>query len=177
MLVSNVLKMKRNFQGLYSKVASAKSSIGIALLVCLVSFFSLPILPAQAEGFSVLKNHTTEKVAPFYSGKNTNKVTDKKEFTPFYSHQGYIARTSENAAKAQQMNDDYIKSGKRAAEVIPKDLGTGSRQKNPVNMLKRAGEELGNDIPKRVLGDNNYDRSPIEAELARNKAARGDYGS
>ncbi|MBF2066643.1 MAG: hypothetical protein IGS39_19815 [Calothrix sp. C42_A2020_038] len=84
---------------------------------------------------------------------------------------------AENAAKAQEAADDYIESGRRAAEVIPQELGTGSRQKNPVNMLKRAGEELGNDLPKRVVGANDYDRSQVEQELARNKAKRGDFGS
>jgi hypothetical protein len=83
----------------------------------------------------------------------------------------------ENAAIAEEQTDDYIESGKRAAEVIPKDLGTGSRQKNPVNMLKRAGEELGNDLPKRAVGANDYDRSEVEQELARNKAQRSDFGS
>jgi hypothetical protein len=71
--------------------------------------------------------------------------------------------------------DDYVESGKRAAEVIPKELGTGSRQKNPVDMLKRAGEEVVNNPLKRSFGVNDYDRSPIEEELARNKAERGDY--
>ncbi len=87
-----------------------------------------------------------------------------------------IASANKNANESDQMTDEYIEGGKRAAEVIPKELGTGERQKNPANMLKRLGEELGNDIPKRVVGDNDYDRSPIEQELARNKAARGDFG-
>lgn len=84
---------------------------------------------------------------------------------------------AENAAIAEELNNDYVKSGKRAAEVIPKELGTGERQKNPINMLKRAGEELGNDLPKRAAGANDYDRSKVEQELARNKAQRGDFGS
>ena len=71
--------------------------------------------------------------------------------------------------------DNYIESGKRAAEVIPKDLGTGSRQKNPVEMLKRFGSELTNDPAQRTLGSQDYERSEIEQELARNKAQRGDY--
>jgi hypothetical protein len=71
--------------------------------------------------------------------------------------------------------DDYVESGKRAAEVIPKDLGTGSKQKNPVEMLKRFGSELTNDPGKRTLGSEDYERSEIEQELARNKAQRGDY--
>jgi hypothetical protein len=71
--------------------------------------------------------------------------------------------------------DDYIESGKRAAEVIPKDLGTGIKQKNPVEMLKRFGSELTNDPAQRTLGSQDYERSEIEQELARNKAQRGDY--
>ncbi|MBW4449896.1 MAG: hypothetical protein KME38_24430 [Spirirestis rafaelensis WJT71-NPBG6] len=71
--------------------------------------------------------------------------------------------------------DDYIESGKRAAEVIPKDLGTGSRQKNPVEMLNRFGSELTNEPQKRSFGAQDYERSEIEQELARNKAQRGDY--
>ncbi|MBW4608054.1 MAG: hypothetical protein KME22_12740 [Hassallia sp. WJT32-NPBG1] len=58
--------------------------------------------------------------------------------------------------------DNYIESGKRAAEVIPKDLGTGSRQKNPVEMLKRFGSELTNDPAQRSLGSEDYERSEIE---------------
>jgi hypothetical protein len=96
------------------------------------------------------------------------------DFSAIKEHQ--VANANKNAAESDQMTDEYIESGKRAAQVIPKDLGTGERQKNPVNMLKRLGEELGNDVPKRVVGDNDYDRSPIEQELARNKAARGDFG-
>ncbi|WP_245912236.1 hypothetical protein [Brunnivagina elsteri] len=148
-------------------------------MVGLISLVSLQVSSAQAESVYVAKQQKTEKNSPYFSGKHVNKTSNKNELTHFYDKKvRQISRTSENAAKAQQMNDDYIKSGKRAAEVIPKDLGTGSRQKNPVDMLKRAGEELGNDIPKRVVGNNNnYDRSPIERELVQNKAARGDYGS
>ncbi|NEU75868.1 hypothetical protein PI95_025750 [Hassallia byssoidea VB512170] len=79
-------------------------------------------------------------------------------------------------ASAQAVGDsDYVESGKRAAEVIPKDLGTGSRQKNPVEMLKRFGSELTNEPQKRSFGAKDYERSEIEQELARNKAQRGDY--
>ncbi|BAZ40112.1 hypothetical protein NIES4101_60730 [Calothrix sp. NIES-4101] len=132
----------------------------IVLMVGFISFFSLQVTPVQAEGFYTFKNHKNDQVAPHKGNKER-----------------FFSGVSENAAKADEMNKKYIESGKRAGEVIPKDLGTGSRQKNPVNMLKRAGEELGNDIPKRVVGDNNYERSPIEQELVRKKAARGDFGS
>ncbi len=81
----------------------------------------------------------------------------------------------ENQTAQATGDDDYIESGKRAAEVIPKDLGTGSRQKNPVEMLKRFGSELTNEPQKRSFGAQDYERSEIEQELARNKAERGDY--
>ena len=83
--------------------------------------------------------------------------------------------TKENQTTQATGDDDYIESGKRAAEVIPKDLGTGSRQKNPVEMLKRFGSELTNEPQKRSFGAQDYERSEIEQELARNKAERGDY--
>ena len=90
----------------------------------------------------------------------------------------YTASKAENIDPSVQAPlqsaDDYIESGKKAAEVIPKDLGTGSRQKRPGEMLKRAGEELGNDQVQRAFGAKDYERSPLEQELARNKAARGD---
>ncbi len=171
MLEIKLLELKKHLNNLYCKIA-------IVFMAGLISLVGLQASPAQAEGFYFAKNQQSEKVSPYFSGKHVNKASKKNELRPFYNNkERQISRASENAEKAQQMNDDYIESGKRAAEVIPKDLGTGSRQKNPINMLKRAGEELGNDIPKRVLGDNNYDRSPIEGELVRNKAARGDFGS
>lgn len=88
---------------------------------------------------------------------------------------GLILLTSLPASAQAVGDDDYVESGKRAAEVIPKDLGTGSKQKNPVEMLKRFGSELTNDPAKRTLGAEDYERSEIEQELARNKAQRGDY--
>jgi hypothetical protein len=158
MLAIKLLELKKHLSNAFCKII-------IVFMVGLISLVCLQVPPAQAEGFYVVKKQKIEKVTPYFAGKHVNNTANKGR---------QISRTSENAVKAQQMSDDYIESGKRAAEVIPKDLGTGSRQKNPVNMLKRAGEELGNDIPKRVLGDNNYDRSPIEGELVRNKAARGE---
>lgn len=91
-----------------------------------------------------------------------------------------LAATTSSANKAYSSNEqtpeafDELESGKRAAEVIPKELGAGSRQKNPAEMLKRAGEELGNDQVQRAFGAKDYDRSGLEKELARNKAQRGD---
>lgn len=88
---------------------------------------------------------------------------------------GLILLTSLPASAQAVGDDDYVESGKRAAEVIPKDLGTGSKQKNPVEMLKRFGSELTNEPQKRSFGAQDYERSEIEQELARNKAQRGDY--
>jgi len=87
----------------------------------------------------------------------------------------YSGDYASNNAQEAPMTDDYFESGKRAGEVIPKDLGTGSKQKNPIDMLKRAGEEVVNNPLKRTLGADDYDRSEIEKDLARNKAARGDF--
>jgi len=91
----------------------------------------------------------------------------------FYS--GDFGTKDNNTTTQAVGGDDYIESGKRAAEVIPKDLGTGSKQKNPVEMLKRFGSELTNDPLQRTVGAQDYERSEIEQELARNKAQRGDY--
>jgi hypothetical protein len=91
----------------------------------------------------------------------------------FYS--GDFGTKEYNTTAQATGGDDYIESGKRAAEVIPKDLGTGIKQKNPVEMLKRFGSELTNDPAKRSFGAQDYERSEIEQELARNKALRGDY--
>ena len=88
---------------------------------------------------------------------------------------GLVFLTSLPASAHAESANDYIESGKRAAEVIPKDLGSGIKQKNPVEMLKRFGSELTNDPAKRSFGAQDYERSEIEQELARNKAQRGDY--
>ncbi len=125
-----------------------RRKIAVVLLAGLLAFISLPTTSVQAAGY--------------YSGDySSSSVIEEK-----------IGR---NANQTPNIGgDEYIESGKRAGEVIPKDLGTGSRQKNPLNMLQRAGEELGNDQPQRAFGAKDYDRSPIEQELARNKAHRGD---
>jgi hypothetical protein len=88
---------------------------------------------------------------------------------------GLILLTSLPASAQAVGDDDYVESGKRAAEVIPKDLGTGIKQKNPGEMLKRFASELTNEPQKRSFGAKDYERSEIEQELARNKAQRGDY--
>ncbi|MFH7028304.1 MAG: hypothetical protein ACHBN1_23615 [Heteroscytonema crispum UTEX LB 1556] len=121
-----------------------RRQIATIMLAGLVWLISLPVTSAQAEGYFGEKNHNVQATA-----KNLKNLPDTS-------------------------GDDYIESGKRAAEVIPKDLGTGSRQKNPIDMLKRAGEEVGNNPLKRGFGAKDYDKSEIEEELARNKAARGD---
>lgn len=98
---------------------------------------------------------------------------------PATSVQAFAATTSPTKGQINTQENpisgfDEIESGKRAAEVIPKELGSGSRQKNPGEMLKRAGEELGNNQVQRAFGADDYDRSGLEEELARNKAKRGE---
>ncbi|WP_017317124.1 hypothetical protein [Mastigocladopsis repens] len=139
-----------------------RRQIAVVLLAGFVWFMSLPATSSQAAGYYSGDYSSAEKTVPYYaSNANTAKAEEKM---------GRYANTTPDIG-----GDDYIESGKRAAEVIPKELGTGIRQKNPGNMLQRVGEELGNDQPQRAFGAKDYDRSPIEQELARNKADRGDY--
>ena len=125
-----------------------RRKIAVIMLAGLVCLISLPATSAQAAGY----------YSGDYSGKQNveQKMGRNDNVTPDIG------------------GDDYIESAKRAAQVIPKDLGTGSRQKNPVEMLQRAGEELGNNQVQRAFGAEDYERSPLEQELARNKAKRGD---
>jgi hypothetical protein len=129
-----------------------RRKIAVVLLAGLVWFISLPATSVQAAGY--------------YSGDYSTRTNTEKAAEKMGNYAN---------VKPQIGGDNYIESGKRAAEVIPKDLGTGARQKNPGNMLQRAGEELGNDQLQRAFGSQDYDRSAIEKELARNKADRGDY--
>jgi hypothetical protein len=129
---------------------------------------------------------TNAQAAGYYSGDLSTQDHYRLERAA-HGNQGGVAPYFANKDRVEEKmgrntnvtpnigEDDYVESGKRAAEVIPKELGTGSRQKNPVDMLKRAGEEVVNNPLKRSFGVNDYDRSPIEEELARNKAERGDY--
>ncbi len=140
-----MLEINRVFGQLRRKMA-------IIMLAGLVWLISIPATSVQAAGY--------------YSGDYATKEQATAEVEQ---------KIGKNANITPDIGgDDYLESGKRAAEVIPKDLGTGSRQKNPVEMLKRAGEELGNDQVQRAFGSEDYERSPLEEELARNKAQRGD---
>jgi hypothetical protein len=159
-----MLEMKRLFNQMHRQIA-------IVMLACLIWLIGLPMLSAQAAGYYSLKNHKVEITRPYYSTKE-HRLVRTEVVRPFYSNKD---RVKAKVYTTPEMGDDYIESGKRAGEVIPKDLGTGSRQKNPINMLKRAGEELGNEPLKRTFGARDYEKSEIEQELMRNKAERGDY--
>ena len=140
-----MLEINRVFNQLRRKIA-------IIMLAGLVWLISIPATSVQAAGY--------------YSGDYASKEQATAEVEQ---------KIGKNANITPDIGgEDYLESGKRAAEVIPKDLGTGSRQKNPGEMLNRAGEELGNDQVQRVFGSQDYERSPLEEELARNKAQRGD---
>ncbi|MBD2293094.1 hypothetical protein H6G06_06240 [Anabaena sphaerica FACHB-251] len=159
-----MLEIKRLFNQMHRKVA-------IVMSAGLIWLMSLPMLPVQAAGYYSQKTHQVEITRPFFSTKERELVRTEP-VRHYYSAQD---RRKEKVYTTPEMGDDYIESGKRAGEVIPKELGTGSRQKNPINMLKRAGEELGNEPLKRTFGARDYERSEIEQELMQNKAARGDY--
>ncbi|QYX30989.1 hypothetical protein [Sphaerospermopsis torques-reginae] len=157
-------EIKRLFNQIHRQLA-------IFMLAGLIWLIGLPMLSAQAAGYYSLKNQKPEITRPYYSNK-AGRLVRTDVVRPFYSTK---ERGKAKVYTTPEIGDDYIESGKRAGEVIPKDLGTGSRQKNPLNMLKRAGEELGNEPLKRTFGAQDYERSEIEQELIRNKAARGDY--
>lgn len=140
--------------------------IALFMSACLICLISLPITSVEAAGYYSLKDHNTEVGRPYYTIKERH-ITSNESRTPYYA--------TKQRKNITNTGDDYVESGKRAAEVIPKELGTGKRQKNPLTMLKRAGEELTNEPLKRTFGVNDYERSDIEKELARNKAARGDF--
>jgi hypothetical protein len=125
-----MLKIKSIFDQISRKLV-------LSILVSLVLLLSLPVASVHASGYYSDKTHKVEIVRPFYSTKERKIVRDEV-VRPFYSTQ---ERRKEKVYTTPSSSDDYIESGKRAGEVIPKDLGTGSRQKNPVNMLKRKGEE------------------------------------
>ncbi|MEA5618254.1 hypothetical protein VB711_10460 [Cronbergia sp. UHCC 0137] len=149
----------------------SRQKISIILLACLVWIISLPAASVHATGYYSTKANHLEITRPYYSSKN-RPVTRKASFIPYYSTKD---RHKEKVYTTPGNGENYVESGRRAGEVIPNDLGTGSRQKNPINMLKRAGGELSNDPLQRTFGAKDYQRSEIENELARNKAARGDF--
>lgn len=106
--------------------------VASVVLVGLIWFMSLPTNSVEAAGYYVVKDHNSGVAAPYYTNKQ-RRIGYTEPTTPYYATQNrkkHITRTS----------DDYIESGKRAGEVIPKELGTGKRQKNSVTMLRRSGE-------------------------------------
>jgi hypothetical protein len=149
-----MLGIIRKFNLLHRKIA-------VLLLVGLVWFISLPATSSQAAGYYSGDYSTGNPNASYSTNRADQQKAEEK--------MGRYANETPSIG-----SDNYIESGKQAAEVMPKDLGTGSRQKNPVNMLQRLGEELGNDQPQRAFGAKDYDHSPLEQELARHKAERGD---
>lgn len=126
-----------------------RRKIAVIILASLLSLISLPAASAHAVGY--------------YSGDYSSNTHVSKQKMGSYAN-----------TKPEIGGDDYIESGKRAAQAIPQELETGSRQKNPVEMLKRAGEELGNDQVQRAFGAKDYNRSPVEKELARNQGQDDD---
>jgi|GEM_PF-1362630 hypothetical protein len=158
-----MLATKRIFSQLRQRIA-------LIILAALVWLIGLPMVPVQADGYYSVKDHKFETSRPYYATQERRLANTEASKPDYSTKERYQGR----ANIRQELGDEYIESGRRAGEVIPKDLGTGSRQKNPINMLKRAGEELGNDQIQRAFGARDYERSDIEKELARNKAARGD---
>ncbi|WP_242038855.1 hypothetical protein [Anabaena lutea] len=98
-------------------------TISLFMLAGLIWLMGLPMLSVHADGFYSEKTHKIEMTKPFYSIKQ-RRIAINEPFKPYYSTQErhkqkvYITPTTE---------EDYIESRKGAGEVIPKNLGTGSR--------------------------------------------------
>jgi hypothetical protein len=131
-----MLEIKRVFNQLHRKIF-------VVMLAALVWLISLPTISVQAEGYFSTKTHKVEVTKPYYTTRDRNLVQTEPS-KPYYS----TKERSKVKVTAPGTGDDYIESGKRAGEVIPKDLETGNRQKNPISMLKRASGELGNNQPQ-----------------------------
>lgn len=97
----------------------------IALLVLsgLIWLISLPTNSVEATGYYSVKDHKTEVVKPYYTRKE-RPIARTETTRPYY--------TTQNRKRITTTGDDYIESGKRATEVIPKELGTDKRPKNPI---------------------------------------------
>ncbi|GAB1538548.1 hypothetical protein NUACC21_12100 [Scytonema sp. NUACC21] len=123
-----------------TRLNQLRRKIAVVLLAGLVWFISLPALSVQAAGY--------------YSGDySTNSSAIKAGIEKAEEKMGSYANIKPNID-----GDDYLESGKGAAQALPKDSGIGSNQNNPLNMLKRTGEELGNNQVQRAFGAKDYDR-------------------
>ncbi len=93
--------------------------------------------------------------------------------SPAFASMKDLNTAQEDTAIKASEGFDEIESGKKAAEVIPKNLGNAD--KDTGRRVTRALNELTNDQYQRTFGAEDYKRSQAEQELSRNKAERGDY--
>lgn len=101
-----------------------RRKITIVILASLVWLISLPATSVQADGYYSEKDHKADINKPYYSSKE-RRVTITESARPYYStkdrKQERVIRTT------PATGNDYIESGKRPGEVIPKDLETRNR--------------------------------------------------
>ncbi|MBD2387290.1 hypothetical protein [Cylindrospermum sp. FACHB-282] len=114
-----MLEIKRIFNQLHRKLA-------IVMLASVIWLISLPAPLAQSAGYYSAETHKLEVTRPYYASKE-RKIARSEANRPYYT----IKERNQSKLKTPATGDDYIESGKRAGEVIPKDLGTGSRQNIP----------------------------------------------
>jgi hypothetical protein len=136
-----MLEFKRLWHQICQKTA-------IIMLAGLIWLISLPTTPVQADGYYSNKAHRVEASRPYYSSKD-RQFSRTDNFLPYYATQ---ERKKEKNYLTPASPDDYFETGRRAGDVNPKDLGTSSRQKNGINILNRAGEEVTNEPQKRPFG-------------------------
>jgi hypothetical protein len=109
-----MLEIQRKFNQLSHKIT-------IVVLAGLIWLVSLPVASVQADGYYSEKTHKVEVTKPFYATKE-RKIAQTEPFKPYYATRD----RQKVKANVQETTDDYIESGKRATEVIPKDMGSGS---------------------------------------------------
>ncbi|MEA5567194.1 hypothetical protein [Anabaena sp. UHCC 0399] len=112
--------------------------IVLVMLTGLIWLISLPTNSVEATGYYSVKDHKAELVRPYYATRERH-IAGTEITRPYY--------TTKDRTRITTTGDNYIESGKRGTEVMPKEIGTGKRQKNSI---------------KRTFRTNDYERSEIE---------------
>ncbi|WP_017654367.1 hypothetical protein [Fortiea contorta] len=113
-----MLKIQKIFHQLHHKIT-------IVILASLVWLITLPTTAAQADGYYTNKDHRTEINQPYYSTKERH-IAISEHAKPYYStrdrrHERIIRTTPAT-------HDDYLDSGVRPGEAVPRDFRSETRQ-------------------------------------------------
>ncbi|MEH1970757.1 MULTISPECIES: hypothetical protein [unclassified Nostoc] len=112
-----MLEIQRIFNQLRRKIA-------IVMLAGLFWLISLPAISAQAEGYYSKKNHKVEATKPYYATKDRRVQNEPSR--PYYA----TKERQKQKANIPATGDDYLDSGRRGIEGIPRDGGSESRPRN-----------------------------------------------